>query len=47
MEITSLAVDLKYFCGFSLTDIAAMREVALRTVQRDWDKARPLSISGA
>ena len=33
-------VDLKYFCGFSLTDIAAMREVALRTVQRDWDKAR-------
>ena len=33
-------VDLKYFCGFSLTDIAAMRGVALRTVQRDWDKAR-------
>jgi DNA-directed RNA polymerase specialized sigma24 family protein len=28
-------VDLKYFCGFSLTDIAAMRGVALRTVQRD------------
>jgi RNA polymerase sigma factor (TIGR02999 family) len=33
-------VDLKYFCGFSLVDIAAMRGVALRTVQRDWDKAR-------
>jgi RNA polymerase sigma factor (TIGR02999 family) len=33
-------VDLKYFCGFSLTDIAAMRGAALRTVQRDWDKAR-------
>jgi RNA polymerase sigma factor (TIGR02999 family) len=33
-------VDLKYFCGFSLTDIAAMRGIALRTVQRDWDKAR-------
>jgi RNA polymerase sigma factor (TIGR02999 family) len=33
-------VDLKYFCGFSLTEIAAMREVTLRTVQRDWDKAR-------
>jgi DNA-directed RNA polymerase specialized sigma24 family protein len=33
-------VDLKYFCGFSLTDIAGMRGVALRTVQRDWDKAR-------
>ncbi|MEP6546369.1 MAG: ECF-type sigma factor [Gammaproteobacteria bacterium] len=33
-------VDLKYFCGFSLGDIAAMRGVAVRTVQRDWDKAR-------
>ncbi|HEY0745399.1 MAG TPA: ECF-type sigma factor [Steroidobacteraceae bacterium] len=33
-------VDLKYFCGFSLTDIAGMRGVAVRTVQRDWDKAR-------
>jgi RNA polymerase sigma factor (TIGR02999 family) len=33
-------VDLKYFCGFSLSEIAAMRGVALRTVQRDWDKAR-------
>jgi RNA polymerase sigma factor (TIGR02999 family) len=33
-------VDLKYFCGFSLTEIAAMRDVAFRTVQRDWDKAR-------
>jgi RNA polymerase sigma factor (TIGR02999 family) len=33
-------VDLKYFCGFSLTDIAGMRGVAVRTIQRDWDKAR-------
>ena len=33
-------VDLKYFCGFPLSEIAAMRGVALRTVQRDWDKAR-------
>jgi len=33
-------VDLKYFCGFSFGDIAAMRGVAVRTVQRDWDKAR-------
>ena len=33
-------VDLKYFCGFSFTDIAALRCVTLRTVQRDWDKAR-------
>ncbi len=35
-------VDLRYFCGFSLHDIAAMRGVALRTVQRDWEKARVL-----
>lgn len=35
-------VDLKYFCGFSFTEIAAMREVSERTVQRDWEKARML-----
>jgi RNA polymerase sigma factor (TIGR02999 family) len=33
-------VDLKYFCGFSFRDIAAMRGVSERTVQRDWEKAR-------
>lgn len=33
-------VDLKYFAGFSLPDIAAMWEVSPRTVQRDWEKAR-------
>ena len=33
-------VDLKYFCGFSFTEIAAMRAVSERTVQRDWQKAR-------
>lgn len=33
-------VDLKYFCGFSLTEIAAMRGMSERTVKRDWDKAR-------
>jgi RNA polymerase sigma factor (TIGR02999 family) len=33
-------VDLKYFCGFSLTEIAGMRGVSERTVQRDWEKAR-------
>jgi RNA polymerase sigma factor (TIGR02999 family) len=33
-------VDLKYFCGFSFADIAAMRGVSERTVQRDWQKAR-------
>lgn len=33
-------VDLKFFCGFSFADIAAMRGVSERTVQRDWNKAR-------
>jgi RNA polymerase sigma factor (TIGR02999 family) len=35
-------VDLKYFSGFSFTDIAAMWGVSERTVQRDWEKARML-----
>ncbi len=35
-------VDLKFFCGFSLVEIAAMRSVSERTVQRDWAKARAL-----
>jgi RNA polymerase sigma factor (TIGR02999 family) len=33
-------VDLKFFCGFSFGEIAAMRNVSERTVQRDWEKAR-------
>jgi RNA polymerase sigma factor (TIGR02999 family) len=33
-------VDLRYFCGFSLAEIAALRGVSLRTVDRDWHKAR-------
>jgi RNA polymerase sigma factor (TIGR02999 family) len=33
-------VDLKFFCGFSFTEIAGMRGVSERTVQRQWDKAR-------
>ena len=33
-------VDLKFFCGFSFAEIAAMRGVSERTVQRHWDKAR-------
>jgi RNA polymerase sigma factor (TIGR02999 family) len=36
----SEVVDLKFFCGFSFTEIAAMRGVSERTVQRMWDKAR-------
>jgi RNA polymerase sigma factor (TIGR02999 family) len=33
-------VDLKFFCGFSFGEIAAMRHVSERTVQRQWEKAR-------
>jgi RNA polymerase sigma factor (TIGR02999 family) len=33
-------VDLKFFCGLSLGEIALMRDVSERTVQRGWDKAR-------
>jgi RNA polymerase sigma factor (TIGR02999 family) len=33
-------VDLKFFCGFSLAEIAAMQGVSERTVQRNWEKAR-------
>jgi len=33
-------VELKFFCGFDFTEIAAMRGVSERTVNRQWDKAR-------
>jgi RNA polymerase sigma factor (TIGR02999 family) len=33
-------VDLKFFCGFSFQEIATMRDVSERTVQRQWEKAR-------
>ena len=33
-------VDLKFFCGFSFAEIAAMSDLSERTVQRDWEKAR-------
>ena len=35
-------VDLKFFCGFSFDELAALRGVSERTVQRDWAKARVL-----
>ena len=35
-------VDLKFFCGFTFAEIATMRSVSERTVQRDWAKARTL-----
>ncbi len=33
-------VDLKFFCGFSFAEIAAMQGTCERTVQRKWEKAR-------
>ncbi len=33
-------VDLKFFCGFTFADIAAMHGISERTVQRQWEKAR-------
>jgi RNA polymerase sigma factor (TIGR02999 family) len=33
-------VDLKFFCGFSFAEIAAMSGQSERTVQRQWAKAR-------
>lgn len=35
-------VDLKFFCGFTLAEIATMRGASERTVQRQWEKARGL-----
>lgn len=33
-------VELKFFCGFSFIEIAAMRGVSERTIQRGWEKGR-------
>jgi RNA polymerase sigma factor (TIGR02999 family) len=33
-------VDLRFFCGFSFGEIAAMEGVSERTVQRKWEQAR-------
>jgi RNA polymerase sigma factor (TIGR02999 family) len=35
-------VDLRFFCGLSFGEIAAIRGVSERTTQRDWAKARAL-----
>lgn len=35
-------VDMHFFCGFTLAEIAELRGVSERTVQRDWRKARLL-----
>jgi RNA polymerase sigma factor (TIGR02999 family) len=33
-------VDLKFFCGFTFPEIAALLKISERTAQRRWDKAR-------
>jgi RNA polymerase sigma factor (TIGR02999 family) len=33
-------VELKFFCGYSLSELAELRGVSERTLQREWDKAR-------
>jgi RNA polymerase sigma factor (TIGR02999 family) len=33
-------VDLKFFCGLSFAEIASLRSLSERTVQRSWEKAR-------
>jgi len=35
-------VDLHFFCGFSFVELAELRGVSERTVQREWRKARLL-----
>jgi len=35
-------VDLSFFCGFTFAEIAALRGVSVRTIERDWAKARLL-----
>jgi RNA polymerase sigma factor (TIGR02999 family) len=39
-------VDLHFFCGYAFTEIARLRQVSERTVQRDWRKARMLLHAG-
>jgi RNA polymerase sigma factor (TIGR02999 family) len=33
-------VDLKFFCGFTVPEIATMKGMSERTVERSWQKAR-------
>jgi RNA polymerase sigma factor (TIGR02999 family) len=38
--LLSEIVDLKFFCGFTFTEIAAIKNISQRTAQRQWEKAR-------
>ena len=39
-QVLAETVDLKFFCGFTFAEIAAIHGVTERTVQRNWSKAR-------
>jgi hypothetical protein len=39
-KVLAELVDLKFFCGFSFAEIAALQKLSERTVQRRWEKAR-------
>lgn len=43
-DLTEL-VELRFFAGLTFGEIAALRSVSERTVQRDWEKARTLLFS--
>jgi len=38
-------VEMKYFAGRTVEEIAASLGIAARTVRRDWDKARLLLLA--
>lgn len=38
----AIVVDLKFFCGFTIAEIAELQGSSERTVQRHWEKARLL-----
>jgi len=31
---------MRFFCGFTFAEIAAMKDISERTVKRQWEKAR-------
>lgn len=33
-------VDMKFFCGFTFAEIAAIKNISERTAQRQWERAR-------
>ena len=37
---TAEIIELKFFCGLSFAEIAAMRRTSERTIQRSWEKGR-------